>query len=120
MDHMEKSCVLYVNGVKFDQLEQNKIWVGTVTAKGMVREQYKMTWFLVSVSHNLPGIPSNKHHQMSFPWENWVIISDNHKLLAVRNVYLCILIVLTEGPGNMPAVYDGTGKTVHFGTISVK
>jgi len=32
MDHMEASCVFYVKVGRFDQLEQSKIWVLTVTS----------------------------------------------------------------------------------------
>ena len=37
MDHIETSCVLYVKVGTFDQLEQCKISIFTVTSLGIVR-----------------------------------------------------------------------------------
>jgi len=37
MDHMEASCVFYVKVGRFDQLEQSKFSVLTVTSLGIVR-----------------------------------------------------------------------------------
>jgi len=36
MDHMEASCIFYVKVGRFDQLEQSKISVLTVTSLGIV------------------------------------------------------------------------------------
>ena len=36
MDHMEASCVIYVRVGRFDQFEQSKISVLTVTSLGIV------------------------------------------------------------------------------------
>jgi len=42
-----------------------------------------MTWLMVSVSGNIPGIFWDKHNQMSFPWKNVLCISDLHQISTV-------------------------------------
>jgi hypothetical protein len=37
MDHMEASCVFYVQVGRFDQFEQSKISIFTITAFGILR-----------------------------------------------------------------------------------
>jgi len=49
---------------------------------------YNTTWLLASVSHNIPGIFWDKHHQTSFPSKNFLFLSDNYEILAVVHLYL--------------------------------
>jgi len=37
MDHTEASCILYFMVGRFDQLEQSKIWVMTITSLAIVK-----------------------------------------------------------------------------------
>jgi len=49
-----------------------------------------MIWFLASVLGVIPGISWDKHHQMSFPSKNDLLIPDNQEISAVDNLNLSL------------------------------
>jgi len=49
-----------------------------------------MTWLILSVSWNIPGIFWDKHQQTSFPSKIFLFISDNQEISAVVHCYLSL------------------------------
>jgi len=46
-----------------------------------------MTRFLASVPSNVLSISWDKHHRMSFPWDNFLCISVNYEISAFIDIY---------------------------------
>jgi len=87
MYNMEADCIFYVDVGTFDQLEQNKICILTITQMGILILTVQHDLIFIVSSFNIPGISRDKHHQMPFPSKNFLPNWDNHEISAVVNLY---------------------------------
>jgi len=80
MDHLDASCVFYVEVGTLLRLEQSKIYVSTITGKGIALLNVH---HFESVSCKIYGISWDKHHQTSFLSKNVLWISHKPDISAV-------------------------------------
>jgi len=90
MDHMERSCIVYVKVGTHNQLEQSKICVLTITPLGiaMLTVHHYMMYSLCVKKD--PRDFWDKHQQTSLPSKNVLCISHKHLISAVFHLHLSL------------------------------